>query len=391
MNNESKNRMGHDTETETTQTGGCRFIHIAGTNGKGSTATYLAGILGVSHRCGLFTSPHIFSPLERFRINGEKISQADYDAYIRLCKGDPAEHWFGVWTRMALQWFADNNVSYAVIETGLGGRKDQTNVVESVIQVITPISFDHTAELGSTIQKIAREKCGIIKWGATVISHPQQPEVLDVVKKTCERMNAQLIVLDENTIKVHNADIHGQTFDFRYDDLFLKSAHINAISSIQVQNACVAAIAAFELGIPSEDILEGLRETTIPARTQYADGILVDVAHNAAAMRKLAQTVKRYFPKKDITVLCAVMEDKDIPAIAAEISSFADSVFCTCADKKRGLPAKEFQKFFDNAQADENPAHALMVAQSHAQQKKGTLVVCGSFYLAPYALEQIEN
>ncbi|MDL2237180.1 hypothetical protein LJC56_05040 [Christensenellaceae bacterium OttesenSCG-928-K19] len=365
------------------------YIHLAGTNAKGSTAQYLADILSIHHRCGLFTSPHILSPLERFRINGKEMEPQDYDAYMKLERRDAGEHFFGVWARIALQWFADNEVEYAVIETGLGGRKDQTNVIDSHIQVITPISFDHTKELGDTIQKIAREKCGIITWGGTVICHPQQREAMDVIKKTCERLNAQLIVLDEKSIRIHSADTGGQVFDFRYQSLYMKDAYISAVSPVQVQNACVAAIAAYELGIPADDILQGLKQAYIPARTQYVDGVLIDSAHNPAAMRVLADTVKRYFSKKNITALCAVMEDKDVPAIAQEIKTFANQIVCTRAEKNRGLTSREFAQYFDNAQPMEDPSYAFDYALELSQQKRGILVVCGSFYLVPYAMNKL--
>ncbi|HBU12366.1 MAG TPA: hypothetical protein DEB31_06475 [Clostridiales bacterium] len=362
------------------------YIHLAGTNAKGSTAQYLADILSIHHRCGLFTSPHIFSPRERFRINGQTISAQDYEAYLKLARRDAGEHFFGVWTRMALAWFADNNVEYAVVETGLGGRKDQTNVIDSRLQIITPISFDHTEHLGNTLQKIAREKCGIITWGGTVVSHPQPKEAMDVVKKTCERLNAHLILLDEKSIRVHSADTGGQVFDFRYRDMHLTRAAIRSISPAQVQNACVAAIAAHELGIPAEDILSGLGQSYIPARAQYADNVLIDAAHNEASFRELAATVNRHFSQKNRTVLLAMMADKDVRACADEVRSFANTVVCTCADKKRGLPAKELAQYFDNAQAVEDPAHAFSYARKIAEQKKGLLVVCGSFYLAPHAM-----
>ncbi|MEA5004040.1 MAG: Mur ligase family protein [Christensenella sp.] len=363
-----------------------QYVHLAGTNAKGSTAQYIAGILSQKHTCGLFTSPHIISPCERMRINGKDIPARQYEEYMEKARGEKDDHLFSVWTNAALLWFEDNHVEYAVIETGLGGRLDPTNIVPSRMQVITPISYDHMALLGNTLTKIAREKCGIIKPDSVVISHPQEDEAMRVIRATCERQNARLIVLDEQAIHVHESGVAGQTFDFtykgkRYHDLF-----IHAASPMQVQNACVALIAAVELGMDGEDIGAGLREAVIPARVQMCGDIVIDGAHNPAALRELSHTIKQYFAGRDVTVLAAVMRDKDIMGITREIGTFADRVVCTCADKKRGLPARELQPYFSCVQSNEDPNAAFVEAQALAKQKRGILVVCGSFYLASYAL-----
>jgi dihydrofolate synthase/folylpolyglutamate synthase len=371
------------------------YIHLAGTNGKGSTAQYIAEIVWRSHSGGLFTSPHIFSPRERFVIDGEAISEGAYEKYTKAAQRygeESSSLWtmFGVWTRAALQWFSDSGVEYAVIETGMGGARDQTNVIDAGMQVITPVSLDHTQYLGDTVRKIAREKCGVIRWGSTVISHPQRPDAADVISRACDRMDARLIVLDEGAIRVQHADTDGQVFSFRYEGLLLEGQRIRSLAAVQVQNACVAAMAAYELGIPAEDIAAGIARTRLAARGQYEDGVLVDAAHNIAALDELRRTVERYFSKKHVTVLTAVMEDKDVRAMAGGIASFADFIICTRADRKRGLPAGEYVKFFDNAFAMEDPAYAFEYAKEVAGQKKGIVVVCGSFYLVRYALGSLE-
>ncbi len=371
------------------------LIHLAGTNGKGSTAQYLAAILWQHHSCGLFTSPHIVSPTERFVLNGKQIGLPEYESYMEEAQGgeEHPEVWtlFGVWFKAAMQWFADNNAQYAVIETGLGGRKDQTNVIDSTMQILTPISFDHMQHLGDTLMKIAREKCGIIKWGSTVICHPQPTEVMKVIHQSCDSMDARLIVLDEKAIRMKQADMEGQTFTFRYGDLVLDKVHIQAASPVQVQNACVAAIAAYELGMSPEEIAAGLEHTSIAARVQYCDGVLIDVSHNEASIQELATTVRKYFGKKYVVALTAIMEDKDVAAVAQGICSFADVVLCTCANKKHGLPAKEYVKHFNNAQSMEDPSYAFEYAKEIAHFKKGIVVVCGSFYLVPFVLRQLEH
>ena len=363
------------------------FIHIAGTNGKGSTAHYLAEILGIRHSCGLFTSPHIFSPTERFVINGQPISQSEYDSRMKDAGKLPDEHWFGVWVRVAMDLFYENNMDYAIFETGLGGRRDPTNVIDATMQIITPVSFDHMQDLGDTLEKIAQEKCGIIKRDSVVISHPQQPEVMDVIRKTCNRMNAFLIVLDPAKIRVKKTGTDGQVFDFSFEDMRLSGVRLRSPAPIQVQNACVAAIAAKELGISQDDILEGLQKTNIVARAQIVGDLVFDAAHNPAALHELGDTIKTHFKNRNVTVLTAVMEDKDIHTMAGEIEQFADQVICSCAAKKRGSPGKELAKYFKNAKSMEDPAYAFEYAKQLATQKKGILVVCGSFYLMPFVLD----
>jgi dihydrofolate synthase/folylpolyglutamate synthase len=367
------------------------YIQLAGTNGKGSTAQYLATILSQSGKCGLFTSPHIFSPLERFRINGTKISQPLYDKYMAEEKNDPAEHYFGPWVRTALRWFADEHADCAVIETGLGGRIDQTNVVDSGMQIITPVSLDHTQVLGDTVHKIAREKCGIIKYGSNVVSHPQPKDAMDVIKQTCARLNCTLTVLDETAIRLKQSDAQKQIFDFTFDGLLIRDAALRTAAAIQVQNACVAATAAYLRGIPADLITHGLTETYIPAREEYTNGMMIDAAHNAAAMAELSKTVKKLFPKKHITVATAIMKDKDIRAIAEIIADFGDTIICTRADRDRGLDSREYVKYFDNAISIDNPTYAFEYAREINGKKNGILVVCGSFYLLSYVLNQNEE
>lgn len=366
-----------------------QYVHLAGTNAKGSTAQYIADIISQSHSCGLFTSPHISSPCERMKINGEQISQKEYETYMSRAKQNENMHLFCVWTHAALQWFEDSRVEYAVIETGLGGRLDPTNIIPSAMQILTPISYDHMAALGNTLTEIAREKCGIIKQDSIVIAHPQEDEAMRVIRQTCKGKNARLIVLDEKRISVKQSGTHGQTFDFSYDGRLHKGLKIHAVSPMQVENACVALMAAAELGMSEEDIRKGLAQTNILARVQVAEKVVIDGAHNPAAMGELANAIRKHYPNDDITVLAAVMRDKDIEAIAGQIKGFANRVVCTCAEKKRGLPAKEFAAHFDRAVAMEDADYALLEARRLSEQKKGILVVCGSFYLAAHALRDL--
>lgn len=357
-----------------------KYIHIAGTNAKGSVSEYIYHILmaeGIS--CGVFTSPHLFSPAERMRMNGKNISEAEYHKYLEAAGGEEQEHLFRKWTRAVLAWFADGGAEAAVIEAGIGGSKDSTNVVDAKIAVLTPISLDHTKILGDTVEKIARDKCGIIKEGATVVTYGQKESVMRIIRAACEKKNARLVTI--GSYNVRETSLEGQTFD--YGDL--KELRIGAISPHQVENACAAAEAALAAGAHAGAIRAGLVSASLQARAQVVNsGMIVDGAHNPAAIEELRLTLDKYFDCKDIVVLTAVMRDKDAKRISEGIKKFANRVVCTCVDRKRGLPAFDYSKRFQNADYFSDARSAYRYAK---MLKPELLVVCGSFYLAGLILE----
>ncbi|MEA4854558.1 MAG: Mur ligase family protein [Christensenella sp.] len=359
-----------------------QYIQLAGTNAKGSTAQYLAEIIAQEYRCGLFTSPHMITPYERMRINGKMISAEEYEYYMKNARGDGSKHLFCVWTEAANAWFLDHNVEYAVLEAGLGGRLDPTNVYPSRMQILTPISYDHMELLGNTLEKIAWEKAGIIKQGSVVLSHPQKEEAMQVIRKVCREKDAQLIVLKEEDIHILRQDLNGQEFSFSYCKEKYTGLQIHAVSPMQIENACVALMAAVELGMAPAAIRQGLERMEIPARVQIIGDVVIDGAHNPAAMEELESAILRYYPDRDVTVLTAMMRDKDPASVSKIVGRFADQVLCTCVDPKRGLPAEKLATFFDDACSVPEPEEAFAVAQRMKEQKKGILVVCGSFYLA---------
>lgn len=356
------------------------YIHIAGTNAKGSVAEYLCHIFmaeGIS--CGVFTSPHLFSPTERMRMDGREISAEEYERYMKAAKRRKGEHLFKVWMRAALSWFEDNGARIAVMEAGIGGKKDCTNQVDAKIAVITPVSLDHTRILGDTVEKIARDKCGIIKQGATVITYGQEKKVMRIIESACSRKDARLIVV--GAYEVREAGLGGQVFDYKG----MEGLSILAVSPRQVENACAAVETALVAGVSEEAIRQGLLSAVLPARVQIAGpGLVVDAGHNPAAIRELKDTLEKYFPSAAPVVLTAVMDDKDAGRIADEIKEFAGSVICTCADRQRGLPAFDYAKYFEGAEYCSDPRSALAYAKILEPE---LLVVCGSFYLAGFILQ----
>lgn len=362
------------------------YIHIAGTNAKGSTAQYLFEILSQNYKCGLFTSPHLFSPLERFLTSERTITQEEYDKYMTMQKGEESEHLFRLWTRVALQWFHDMNVEFAILETGLGGLHDSTNLVKTQMQIITPISYDHMDILGNTLEEIASEKAGIIKENSIVLSHPQQPEALRIIRDTCKHFHTEFHLLNESDITNRSNQPSGQTFDFSYQNVTYQNLFISALSPHQVQNACVCIMAAQALGICQKDIYSGLKKTSLQARAQIKGNLIIDGAHNIAALQELQSTMKTYFPGKKAVVLLSLMRDKEIERITQMVQAFASHIVTTCADANRGMDADKLASYFPCAQSFKDPTQAFHYAKQLAEDQDAILVVCGSFYLASKVL-----
>ena len=356
------------------------YIHVAGTNAKGSVCEYIYHILmAEGFSCGVFTSPHLFSPTERMRMNGQTISESDYKKYMEAAGEEAGEHLFRKWTRAALAWFEDNKIEYAVIEAGIGGSKDSTNVVGAGIAVLTPISRDHTRILGDTVEKIARDKCGIIKPGAAVITYGQTSSVMRIIEAACQKKNARLICVGDYTVK--SAGLSGQEFDYKE----MKGLRIGAISPHQVENACAAAQAALAAGVHPDAVKQGLKNASLQARVQVvSEHLVVDGSHNPAAISELKLAMDRYFGGKDILVLTAVMRDKDVEKIAEGIKKFTGRVVCTCVDRERGLPAFDYAKYFGSVDYFSDPRSAFAYAKALNPE---VLVVCGSFYLAGVILQ----
>lgn len=364
-----------------------RFVHIAGTNGKGSASEYVYRILrAAGKRAGCFTSPHLVSVTERIRMNGREIPQADYDAAM----AEAAQRHLAVnstlfaqQTAAALLWFEKSGVEWAVMETGLGGRLDPTNALRPEVTVLTSIGIDHTDILGATLEQIAAEKCGVIKPGVPVISAPQDKIVTDMIADTCARLGCRLHVV--GNLQTKRASLEGQTFEFdgsEYD--------IRMIGAMQPVNAAAAVLAAREIGLPQNAITQGLKEAVIPCRTQYIAGepeMLLDGAHNVPAVDALLQTLDRYFAGREITLLFACMRNKDYEGMARCLGPRCGRAFVTSVGLERGTDISALQGLFaeyTDCAAEDGAERAYMMAREYARQHGSLLLVCGSLYLAGY-------
>jgi dihydrofolate synthase/folylpolyglutamate synthase len=290
-----------------------KVIHVAGTNGKGSVCAMIDSICRAQgYRTGLFTSPHLVTFRERIRVSGEMISEdavANGLTTIRnlVANWDPHPTFFEVITALALMDFSETKVEIAILETGLGGRLDATNAVQSNVSVITPIDFDHEQWLGSTISEIAAEKAGIIKPGVPVVSAFQRAEAEEVIRARAVKCHARVEFVSK-----------------RYDE-----APIELAGSHQKGNAAlaIAALHAAKIDVDDSAIREGLTRIEWPARFQrWDERTIIDGAHNPAAMLTLVETWREIFGDRRATLVLAILSDKNLPAICEALAPISDAV-----------------------------------------------------------------
>lgn len=363
-----------------------KFIHIAGTNGKGSTAIMLSEILThAGYKTGLFTSPYIEIFNERIKIDGEMIdnnSLADITTKIRnvIETNDTPVSEFALDTAIAFEYFNQQKCDIVVLETGLGGRLDATNVIdESVLSIITSIGMDHMQYLGNTISEITVEKCGIIKENGRVVVYPKQMgETKSVIEEFCTRQNANLIYASLPEILEGN--------DFLYDGTRYS---LSLCGDFQKYNAATVITTVYELRkigftIPDSSLSSGLLSAFNPARMERLScGLILDGAHNTSAMQELCKTLTKM--NKPVYVCIAMMEDKDISGCIEELAKISPEIIVTEINMPRCAKAEsvaaEFAKYNINAQIDKDPISAAKTALALAGNS-GTSVVCGSLYLA---------
>jgi dihydrofolate synthase / folylpolyglutamate synthase len=313
-------------------------IHIAGTNGKGSVAAMIeATLLGAGYRCGLYTSPHLISPTERIRIGGLPISEAEFlqafEAVIAVA--DPEDHptYFEVVTAMAFWVFRERGMDYVVLETGLGGRLDATNVVDPVLSIITPIDLDHQQYLGNTLLEIGREKAGIIKPGRRVVLAPQKPEARPAFPAE--------VAGDVSTWRTLDLELHpeGCRYIAAKGDIRIP-VECPLPGDHQAENSLTAVVALHQLGFRPEQIHQGIANTRWPGRLEIVRRqplTYVDGAHNPAAARRLAQFIQRHFAGREIWLVFGVMRDKAFEEIAAYLFPLARRIILTRAGQPRAL------------------------------------------------------
>lgn len=361
------------------------FIHIAGTNGKGSAAAMLGSILTESgYKTGIFTSPYIISFNERIRIGNDNIKAdklAFYTARVSdmMEKNDIKISQFAFILAVALLYYKAENCDLVVLEAGLGGRLDATNVIEkSVVSVIMSISLDHTEYLGNTIAEIAKEKCGIIKKNGDVVSYLNPPEAMDVIKSSCKKKTASLAIAKESLTTPDGFKIG----EIEYP-LSLKGEY-QAGNAATVLEA-VGVLRQKGFNISETNLINGFRNCKHRARFEKVrENIIVDGAHNPDGARALSYTLNKIKARK--TAVIAMMEDKAVCEVLAEFKNSFDKIIVTELDMPRCMRADELLKkalsMGIDAILEPCPEKAFALLE-----KAEFAVVCGSIYLTGRALE----
>ena len=380
-------------------------IHIAGTNGKGSTATAIASILAESGlRTGLFTSPHLLSFTERIRINGESITESeviDLATGIRqsIRKTGLNPTFFEFVTAMAFYYFAKRNVDWAVIETGMGGRLDATNVVHPDLTVITNISRDHSEFLGNKISDITYEKAGIIKPGVPVITASQIPDVVSQLSGIAKKRNAE--------IHIYNKDFSGSPVSMDKRETTLdyagygkyKNLRVPLPGEYQLFNICTAVRACEilkqrEVPISDTSMRAGLQNVSLEGRLERVSDdppIILDSAHNPEAAGSLALSVKRLFADRKIILVAGIMDDKDIHGILNPLVEISESVILTRAGYDRAASPEKMEEIMAAIQDGRSNGRPLKVHKTGTVSeainlaksicpRDGIILVAGSFY-----------
>ena len=392
---------------------GLRCVHIAGTKGKGSTAAMAAWILkAAGYRTGLYTSPHLVSFRERIRVNGEMIPEAEVVSLVKEVKplldpmperpiGPPS--FFEAYTLMCLLYLARQQVEIAVIETGLGGRLDATNVVYPLACGLTRIGLDHMVELGETITEIAQEKAGIIKPGITVISAPQVTEALEVFQEACLERGAQLVVVGQEggpRVLPGRADTKRQVFTIQglcgiYADL-----ECPLLGPHQAENAAVAiglveTLARHGMEVREPAIRAGIKSVRWPGRFQVVSRrpyIVLDGAHDEVGATALAATVESLLPGRRLLLVLGVGKDKDADSIARHLCPLADRVIATASSSPRAVEANELQRLIYRRckhTSAYTPVSAAIGAALDQARSRDVVLITGSLYVVGEAMRAL--
>lgn len=371
------------------------FVHIAGTNGKGSTGAFLASIMnsaGIS--AGRFVSPAVGDYLETYTLDGSPVSPELYAecadkvrAAIDLLEKDnifPTS--FEAETAIAFLIFQRLSPGYVLLECGMGGRLDSTNVISMpYLSVITSISLDHKRFLGNTLWEIASEKCGIIKENCPVVTCAQNDEVMEVIDDFAQMKDCPLFIADDiENITVNDSET---VFDFEG-----QSYSISLKGSYQVQNAATAIKAAQVLGISRSAVLQGLKTAQWDYRFECIGKYILDGAHNEGAARELAASMELYLKDKKTSFICGCFRDKDYDTIARLTAPYADTVYCIKPPTERGLEAdilrNSFLRYTDNAYSMTSISEAISEAERRGAD---AIVIFGSLSILKEAKELING
>lgn len=376
-----------------------QFIHVAGTNGKGSTCNMLSRILMASgYKTGLFTSPYVVDFCERIQVNHLMIPKEDLSRQVeriqpvleRLAKDGIQPTEFEVITAIAFNYFAKSQCDVVVLEVGLGGRLDSTNVIDfPLASVITAVSFDHMSVLGNTLAQIAAEKCGIIKEEGVTVAYPyQQAEAQQVIQDTCKEKKNALLLPNPEWVTQVSYSLEGTRFSYRGQSYLLpllgRHQVWNAVTVIETAKA----LQHMGLHITDQAMFEGIKAAVVPARMEVLSTdpfVLLDGGHNEDCALALDHVLHTYLPQKKLIGLMGMMEDKEYDRYLSIIAPHFSTLFCVAPQNPRALSAERLagasSRYCNDTVAYTTVEAAVQAAQK-ALDKADALVICGSFYLA---------
>lgn len=399
-----------------------KFVHVAGTNGKGSVCAFTASVLQkAGYRVGLYTSPHLSDHKERIRIldrrggAGEEgfsgqITDDEFcgivdDLRPKIEKVHSRKEWgaltlFEIYTAIAFCYFKSQAVDIGVLEAGLGGRFDATNAADSLVCGITPISLDHVRQLGPTVEAIAREKAAIIKNSKQrVVLAPQEPPVEEILRRRCQEFHIDPLVVGRDIRFQKVDDGHGQKFILQR-----APAHVQAETQLLGRHQMINAATAFGIieslrelkwTIDQRSFVEGVRETVWPGRFErIGEGplIVLDGAHNSSGAQALAQTVKEHFPRKRIILILGLSKDKDQAGFCGELNKVAHSVIVTRSAHPRALPPEDFsgEQFSGGKPVFRTKTVAEAIALAKQQASPDDMIlITGSLFVVGEARKKI--
>ena len=330
---------------------GMRFIHIAGTNGKGSCAAMTASVLkAAGYRTGLYTSPYLYRFNERMQINGKQIEDgvlAELVSRVRpeaeAMEDHPTE--FELMTAVALLWYAQAGCDAVVLEVGLGGRFDATNIIEAPeAAVIMNIGLDHTAVLGNTVEQIAFEKAGIIKQGTPTVLFQQSESVTEVVRRRCEEEGAELRIPVFSRIHSEFDSLYGQSFTYKGDAYALPLLGLHQLKNAATVLELVDVLRGRGWELEQSDVEHGLYAVNWPGRFELLSDdplFVVDGGHNPQCAQSVAENLLHYFPDKRRILLLGILRDKDYAGLTDILDPLADEYLCITPGSVRALPAEE--------------------------------------------------
>ena len=378
-----------------------RVVHVAGTNGKGSTVAYLSSVLhAAGYRVGSFTSPYVRTFNERIAIDGKPVT--DYmlasatetvRAYADRMEDKPTE--FELITAIGFEIFRRKKCDIVVLEVGLGGRFDSTNVVtKPLCSVITGIAMDHMQLLGDTLAKIAWEKAGIIKENCPALYGGNNEKALAVIEKECEEKHSELTVKNPDSLKILSTTLDGTEFEFDGKEYFIRLLGLYQPANAATVLAAIDVLRKHGFEISETAVKDGLSSAVWQARFEkIADEpvVLYDGGHNPQGVRAAVESVRAYFGDKKINLLVGILADKAHGEMAEELAKIADRVICIAPPSPRALPAEALAEEFCEAGANARAANSIKEGVKIALSYKKPVLVIGSLYSYNDVSESVRN